>query len=140
MTQRLDPKLVDLTFDDLTRPACGCTSRACQLTGPTTVTSWDNWTFPVNASDADRHVGQRWELDSWSDGGAAATYDHHPASPATYTAAFRHAATYVRPLGATPLRASLVPAYAECTAAERGARPAARVWLRALRPSRPPPS
>ena len=42
---------------------------------------------------------------------------------------------YPRPEGATPLRASLVPAYKDCTVAEQDARPAARVPV--MRPPEP---
>ena len=51
--------------------------------------------------------------------GCGGTYDLTPPAPATYTAVFRHAAVYVRPKGATPLRESLVPAYTECAVPNR---------------------
>ena len=71
VTETLDPELVDLTFE--TTPAgLGLTVAGVSITGPTTVTSWDNWSFPVNAPSQNDPTGQRWELDSWSDGGAAA--------------------------------------------------------------------
>ena len=116
VTRPLDPKLVGLTF--ATNPTgLHLTVAGVQLTGPTSVTSWDNWAFPVNAPAQADTSGQPWELDSWSDGGGAAHTITTPSAPATYTATFRHAAPYARPKGATPQRVSLVPAYAECTGA-----------------------
>lgn len=116
VTRDLHPRLVDLTF--ATDPA-GLTVEVAgsPVVGPTTVTSWEGWSIPVDAPDQEDPAGSGVTFVSWSDGGTQAHEITTPAAAATYTARFTR--FYARPRGATPARFSLVPAYRACATPDR---------------------
>jgi glucose/arabinose dehydrogenase/PKD repeat protein len=80
-------------------------------------TSWAGWSLNVNAPNQVDSDGQGEVFASWSDGGAQSHMLTTPATESSYSATFTR--YYARPKGATPLRASLVPAYKPCTAPDR---------------------
>jgi glucose/arabinose dehydrogenase/PKD repeat protein len=86
-SRRLDPRLVDLTFVT-DPPGLQVLAAGETLAGPRTVTSWEGFTFPVEAPAQTDGAGRRWQFASWSDGGGATHSITTPASPATYTARF----------------------------------------------------
>jgi glucose/arabinose dehydrogenase len=76
------PRAVALTF--ATNPAGRTVTVAgTNLTGPSTVTSWEGWMISINAT---KQAG--WVFVSWSDGGARMHTITTPSSPTTYTATF----------------------------------------------------
>lgn len=84
----LMPHKVNLTFN--TNPAgLRITAGGLNLTGPTTVVSWENYDVTVNAPNQTDGFGVQWTFDSWSDGGAQAHVINTPASNASYTATFK---------------------------------------------------
>jgi uncharacterized repeat protein (TIGR01451 family) len=89
VTRNIHPRKVNLTFQ--TAPT-GFTVEVAgtNVTGPSTVVSWEAWVLNVNAPDQ-VNSGEAWTFFSWSDGGAAAHSIKTPASPTTYTATFRRA-------------------------------------------------
>jgi glucose/arabinose dehydrogenase/PKD repeat protein len=111
ITRDLLPRTVDLTFDS--EPAgLRLEVAGSQVVTPATVTSWDGWQIAVDAPDQADPAGSGVTFVSWSDGGARSHEITTPAAPAGYTALFTHA--YVRPRSASPVRTSLVVAYAAC--------------------------
>ena len=116
VSQDLDPRLVNVTFD--TQPA-GRTILVFgqSFSAPEVITSWDGWGLAVNAPDQTDTSGNPLTFAAWSDGGARSHTITTPATPAAYVATFT--APYVRPRGATPLRASIVMAYDACTNPDR---------------------
>lgn len=116
VTQDLDPRLVSITFD--TQPGGRRVEVLGQsFTAPADITSWDGWGLAVNAPNQQDALGNPLVFAAWSDGGARTHTITTPASPATYVATYTR--TYARPKAASPLRASLVVAYDQCTAPDR---------------------
>jgi glucose/arabinose dehydrogenase len=116
ITQDLDPRVVSVTVD--TQPAGRRVDVFGQpFTAPATITSWDGWGLAVNAPDQQDALGNPLVFAAWSDGGARAHTITTPASPATYVATYTR--PYARPKAASPLRASMVVAYDQCTSADR---------------------
>jgi glucose/arabinose dehydrogenase len=116
ISQDFRPKLVDLTFAS-DPPGLHVDVNEVEMTGPQTVTSWEAWQLTLSAQEQTDATGQLWRFYSWSDGGTASHAITTPAAATTYTAKFTHG--YPRPKGATPMYASLVPAYAACTTPNR---------------------
>ena len=112
--QVLRPKLVNLTFQ--TNPSGAEVEAAgSTLTAPQTITSWAGWNVQVTAPNQTGSGGDDpLVFTSWSDGGAQSHVITTPSAPQTYTATFTIATGYPRPLGATPFRVPLVPAYGRC--------------------------
>ena len=116
ITQDLDPRLVSITFN--TQPGGRRVEVFGQpFTAPATITSWDGWGLTVNAPDQQDALGNPLVFAAWSDGGARTHTITTPAAAATYVATYTR--PYVRPKAASPLRASMVVAYEQCTAADR---------------------
>ena len=111
--QTMDPKKVDISFE--TVPAgFDLEVAGSPITAPRTVTSWQNWSFPINAPNQEDDDEVPWRFNSWSDGGAQEHTIVTGANPVQYTAIMKRV-DYPRPGGATPLRVPLVPAYSACT-------------------------
>ncbi|HEX2231866.1 MAG TPA: PQQ-dependent sugar dehydrogenase [Thermoleophilaceae bacterium] len=87
VTRLLRPKLVQLAF--ATDPGgLGLLVEGTNVATPHTVTSWEGYSFPVEARQQPNPAGGVYEFASWSDGGAAAHSITTPATDATYTARF----------------------------------------------------
>jgi len=87
VSQELHPRLVDVAFT--TQPAglrLGVNERS--LTGPSTVTSWQDFALSVSAATQTDSAGRRWAFNRWSDGGQASHQIITGGSAATYTATF----------------------------------------------------
>ena len=69
-------------------PGLHVTVNGTTLTGPQTVTSWENYVLNVSAATQTDGSGKTWSFAGWSDGGAASHAITTAASPATYTATF----------------------------------------------------
>jgi glucose/arabinose dehydrogenase/chitodextrinase len=83
----LQPHKVNLTFN--TNPTgLRITAGGLNLTGPTTVVSWENYDVSVDAPNQTDTFGAQWTFDSWSDGGAQTHVVNTPATNAGYTATF----------------------------------------------------
>ena len=92
MTRNVLPKKVDVTFS--TNPS----GRNVVVAGttyatPKTLTSWEGYTFAVDAPSQTDGSGTLWNFQSWSDGGAGAHSIVTPANPTTYTATFVQSTT-----------------------------------------------
>jgi glucose/arabinose dehydrogenase/PKD repeat protein len=81
-------------------------------TAPPTFIAWRGWRLTLSAPDQTDAEGQAETFVSWSDGGTQTHVVTTPAIDTSYSATFTR--YYARPKGATPLRASLVPAYKPC--------------------------
>ncbi len=88
ITRRLEPKVVDLTFD--TDPSgLKLEVNGSRTSAPRTITSWVGYVLNVKAPEQLDGDGRTQGNASWSDGGAAAHRITTPTSPATYTATFK---------------------------------------------------
>ncbi len=113
VTRDIDPKKVDLSF--ATVPAgFDLEVAGSPITAPLTVTSWEDWSFPISAPNQEDDDEVPWRFQAWSDGGAQEHTIVTGANPVTYTAIMKRV-DYPRPGGATPLRVPLVPAFSACT-------------------------
>lgn len=100
ISQDLRPRLVDVTFN--TQPSgLRIDVNGTSITGPTTITSWENYALNVNAPAQTNSSGQSYAFASWSDGGAAAHTITTPATAASYTATFQATGTAGTGLAAT---------------------------------------
>ena len=87
VTRNVLPRKVDLTF--ATSPAGrNVVIAGTSYTAPKTLTSWEGYSFAVDAPTQTDGSGTTWSFQSWSNGGAAAHSIVTPASPTTYTATF----------------------------------------------------
>lgn len=87
VTRNFQPRKVNVTF--ATSPTgLNLTVNGTNVTGGTTVVSWDGYGLNVNAPNQNRN-GDQYAFQSWSDGGAQTHTITTPAAAATYTATFR---------------------------------------------------
>lgn len=87
ITRRLEPKVVDLSFD--TEPSgLKLEVNGSRFAAPRTLTSWVGYGLNVKAPEQADGDGRTQGNASWSDGGSAAHGITTPASPTTYTATF----------------------------------------------------
>jgi hypothetical protein len=86
VTRNLQPKLVALTFATLP-PGLALSAGNVAVTGPTTLPSWERFSFPVEAKSQTVN-GIPYTFGNWSDGGAAAHTIVTPAAATTYTVSF----------------------------------------------------
>ena len=128
VTETLDPELVDLTFD--TTPAgLGLTVAGVSITGPTTVTSWDNWSFPVNAPSQNDPTGERWEARLLVGRGCGGTYDLDPPRSRDVHRRLPPRRRICASQGCDPAARVAGAGLHGVRGPEPGTRPPARVWL-----------
>ena len=102
VTRNLLPKKVDLTFQT-SGPGLRLNVWDKTITGPTTVTSWQNLSLPVNAPNQTDTAGATWTFASWSDAGAQSHTIITGAAPATYTATYTPSGTPYASTSFTPI-------------------------------------
>ncbi len=78
------------------------------ITGPTTMDSWEGFSFPVNAPDQATSDGRHWGFASWSDGGGRTHIITTGTAPATYAATLTEVAASAQTY--TPVADSYVEA------------------------------
>jgi glucose/arabinose dehydrogenase/PKD repeat protein len=109
------PALVNLAF--ATNPA-GLRLELNGAAAPPSLTSWKGWQLALGVPEPQFDgQGRGQTFVSWSDGGARVHPITTPASSQTYTATFTP--RYVRPKAAHRIDVPLVPAYGQCTSANR---------------------
>jgi len=88
VTRDLLPKKVDVTFAT-TPPGLTVSVNGFPLTGPQTVTSWQNWVLQALAPSWQASGPDTYVFSSWSVGAGNAVAIVTPAAPATYTATYQ---------------------------------------------------
>jgi glucose/arabinose dehydrogenase len=96
-TRDLLPRKVDITFAT-SPPGLGVSVNGTSLTGPQTVTSWENWVLQATAPSSQELGPDLYVFSSWSSAAGNPVAITTPSAPATYTAAYQ-LSTDVGPLG-----------------------------------------
>jgi glucose/arabinose dehydrogenase len=96
VTQALQPRLVQLTFDTLPG-GLNIDVAGKSIVAPLSVTSWLGWQLEVDAYDQAASNDEVWAFAGWSDGGGLRHTIITPAADTTYTASFTRVSAPPRP-------------------------------------------
>lgn len=89
VSQRLDPRRVNVTFKTLPKNKPNVTVNGETIDAPKTLTSWEGYELNVNATSPQKIGRRNYVFASWSDGGPASHTTTTPPSARTYTATFK---------------------------------------------------